>query len=432
MIKQLKTLAEKLPYPIGRALSLYPFSLRLGPQYPKFHRLAQASLKWSGEERENYVLPRLREIVEYARSKFPCYRELYRKNGVLDLPIDSFDAFRRLPITDKAFFREHADEFSGAYRLNTGGTTGTPFFFYVDKWAWAREWAHMHLIWEMRGYDYMALNLSLRGKNLGNQNIRYNPVHNEFLINTYRPVATFLPSVKKLFATRNIRYMHGYPSAIYNFIVELEKCCPREDIAAFFSPIRGVLLQSEFPFPYMKDKFREWNLPCISWYGHSEMSILAYDNDFDNTYRPLATYGYAEVDENKRLLGTSFNNFDMPLIRYDTGDLVTELEHTAHGVCSAFGIAAGRNGDFVTDRSGKEIPLTSLIFGRHHKAFEVAEHIQVHQERPGEAVIYLIKSGEAIPNPEALFDLSALDMSIRVEQRQEPILTAARKLRLKV
>lgn len=432
MIKQLKTWAEKLPYPIGRALSWYPFSLRLGPQYSKFHRLAQSSLKWSGEERENYVLPRLREIVEYARSKFPCYRELYRKNGVLDLSIESFDDFRRLPVTGKAFFREHAGEFSGAYRLNTGGTTGTPFYFYVDKQAWAREWAHMHLIWEMRGYDHMALNLALRGKNLGEQNIRYNPVHNEFLINTYKPVASFLPELEKLFRTRNIRYMHGYPSAIYNFIVELEKCCPREKIAAFFSPIRGVLLQSEFPFPYMKDKFREWDLPCISWYGHSEMCILAYDNDFDNTYRPLATYGYAEVDDNKRLLGTSFNNFDMPLIRYDTGDLVTELERTAHGVCTAFGIAAGRSGDFITDRAGKEIPLTSLIFGRHHKAFEVAEHIQVHQDHPGEAVIYLVKSGEFIPHPESLFDLSALDMSIRVEQRQEPILTAARKLRLKV
>ena len=260
MIKQLKTLAEGLPYPIGRALSLFPFSMRLGRGYQKFHSLAETSLQWSGKEREDYTLPQLRKIVEYAREKFPCYRELYREHGVLDLPIRSFDDFHRLPVTDKAFFREHADEFSGAYRLNTGGTTGTPFFFYVDKQAWAREWAHMHLIWEMRGYDYMALNLALRGKNLGQRNIRYNPVHNEFLINTYRSVSTFLPELRKLFRTRKIRYMHGYPSAVYNFITELEKCCPHEEIAAFLSPIRGVLLHSEYPFPYMKDKFREWNL----------------------------------------------------------------------------------------------------------------------------------------------------------------------------
>ena len=431
MLKALKSLAEKLPYPIGRTLSVFPFSWRLGGQYRKFHKLAEASLGWSDAEREEYTLRHLREIVEYARTKFPCYRELYKRHGVAELEINSFDDFRRLPTTDKAFFREHAEEFSGAYRLNTGGTTGTPFFFYVDKAAWAREWAHMHLIWEMRGYGYMALNLALRGKNLGECNIRYNPVHNEFLVNTYRPVSAFLPELKKLFRTRKIRYIHGYPSAVYNFVIELEKCCSRDEIAAFLAPIRGVLLHSEYPFPYMKDKFAEWKLPCISWYGHSEMCILAYDREFDNRYRPLATYGYAEVADG-RLLGTSFHNFDMPLIRYDTGDLVTELEKTANGVCSAFAIAAGRSGDFITDRAGKEIPLTSLIFGRHHPAFEVAEHIQIHQDRPGEAVIYLIKSGGSIPEPEKLFDLSALDVSFRVEQRAEPVLTASGKLKLKV
>ena len=136
--------------------------------------------------------------------------------------------------------------------------------------------------------------------------------------------------------------------------------------------------------------------------------------------------------EEHRLLGTSFHNCDMPLIRYDTGDLVDPLETTAHGVCTAFAVAAGRSGDFVTDRTGKEIPLTSLIFGRHHRAFEVAEHIQIHQERPGEAVIYLVKSGGIIPEPEKLFDLSALDISFRVEQRQTPILTQSGKLKLKV
>lgn len=431
MIKQIKTIAEHIPYPLGRCLSLLPFSIRLGSKYKEFHNLAQESIKWSDETREKYTIQKLREIVEFAIHNFRCYRQLYQKNGVLNLKIDSIDSFKNLPTTNKAFFREHADEFSGAYRLNTGGTTGTPFFFYVDKHAWAREWAHMHLIWEMRDYHYMYLNLALRGKNLGETNIRYNPVHNEFLINTYHPISVFLPDLRSLFHKREIQYIHGYPSAVYNFIVELEKNFSREEISRFLSPIKGVLLHSEFPFPYMKEKFKEWKLPCISWYGHSEMCILAYDKDFNNCYRPLSTYGYAEVSD-RHLLGTSFHNMDMPLIRYDTGDLVTLLESTDNGLCTAFGIAEGRNGDFIEDRNGKQIPLTSLIFGRHHKAFEVAEHIQIHQDKPGEATIYLIKSGTTVEKPESLFDLSALDITFRVEQRQTPVLSSSGKLKLKV
>ena len=103
-----------------------------------------------------------------------------------------------------------------------------------------------------------------------------------------------------------------------------------------------------------------------------------------------------------------------------------------NGVCTAFGIAEGRSGDYIADRSGKQIPLTSLIFGRHHRAFDVADHIQIHQERPGEAVIYLVRGGDPIPEPEKLFDLSSLDIAFRVEQRSEPVLTRSGKLRLKV
>ena len=431
MIKQIKTIAEHIPYPLGRCLSLLPFSIRLGSKYKEFHNLAQESIKWSDETREKYTIQKLREIVEFAIHNFRCYRQLYQKNGVLNLKIDSIDSFKNLPTTNKAFFREHADEFSGAYRLNTGGTTGTPFFFYVDKHAWAREWAHMHLIWEMRGYHYMNLNLALRGKNLGEKNIRYNPVHNEFLVNTYRPVTDYLAELKHLFKTKHIEFIHGYPSAVYNFINELEKCCDKAEIKIFFSTIRGVLLHSEFPYPYMKDKFKEWNLPCISWYGHSEMCILAYDNQFNNIYRPLPTYGYAEV-VNDRLLGTSFHNYAMPLIRYDTGDLVKQIESTPKGLCKSFSIAEGRSGDYIEDANGKQIPLTSLIFGRHHQAFNVAEHIQIHQDTPGEAVIYLIKSDSHIDNPEQLFDLSGINVKFRVEQKTTPVLSSSGKLKLKV
>ncbi|WP_288610088.1 hypothetical protein [uncultured Victivallis sp.] len=432
MIKQIKNIMENLPYPVGRALSLLPFRYRLGTAYSQFHHLANQSLCWSDREREEYMLGKLRNIVEHAKQKFPCYQKLYKQHGVYDLEINSLADFSKLPITDKAFFREHISEFSGAYLLNTGGTTGSPFSFYIDKNAWAREWAHMHLIWGMRDYHYQQLNLALRGKNLENKNIKYNPVHNEFLVNTYRTVSDFLPEIRSLFQKRKITYIHGYPSSVYNFIVELEKCCSTAEIKVFLAPIKGVLLHSEFPYPYMKEKFAGYQLPCISWYGHSEMAILAYDNEFNNHFRLLPTYGYAEV-VGEQLLGTSFHNFDMPLIRYNTGDLVTPLSVTEHGGCTAFAINAGRSGDYIEDRHGKQIPLTSLIFGRHHRAFEVAEHVQIHQESPGKAVIYLI-AGQHIPseNLHNFFDLSNVDVDFEIEVRNKPILTKAGKLRLKI
>lgn len=431
MLKTLKHYIEKIPYPIGRRLALVPFSWRLGRDYPHYCRLAAESENWSDAELECYILPKLRNIVEYARNKFPFYRELYRQYGVDDLHIRDMADFTRLPIITKAMLREHLEEFSGAYKLNTGGTTGTPFAFYVDKNAWAREWAHMHRIWGLKGYDYRDVNLALRGKNLDGRNIVYNPVHNEFLINTYRELKDFGDELARLLRRHDHYYIHGYPSALYNFILEAEKVFGQEELERIFGRVRALLLHSEFPLPYMVEKFQQYQLDYISWYGHSEMCILACDAGKNNHYRPLPTYGLAEVSDG-RLLGSSFHNPDMPLIRYDTGDLVEKQAETAGGICTSFGIAAGRNGDFLADRQGKRIPLTSLIFGRHHKAFEYVEHLQIHQEQDGEATIYLI-TGKNIAEPlNRLFDLSNVDIDFKLVVKEKPFLTAAGKLRLKI
>ena len=90
--------------------------------------------------------------------------------------------------------------------------------------------------------------------------------------------------------------------------------------------------------------------------------MLAYDNDCSNRYRPFATYGLAEVVDG-HLIGTSFHNFDMPLIRYDTGDLVEATKVSEGGLVEELAIKEGRSGDFIEDKHGKKIPLTALISG---------------------------------------------------------------------
>ena len=37
-------------------------------------------------------------------------------------------------------------------KINTGGTSGQPLEFYLDHQAFAREWAHMHHLWQAHGY----------------------------------------------------------------------------------------------------------------------------------------------------------------------------------------------------------------------------------------------------------------------------------------
>ena len=77
------------------------------------------------------------------------------------------------------------------------------------------------------------------------------------------------------------------------------------------------------------------------------MCFLAYDESKNNQYKPFFSYGLTE-NVDGHLVGTSFHNFDMPLIRYDTGDLIAS-ENRKGQLMEAFSITQGRNANALSD-----------------------------------------------------------------------------------
>jgi len=422
----LKSIAENIPYSLGSKLAYIPFSVRLGRDYTIYRKQIQ-----SHQDSFTYAIKHFSAIFEHAKEKYPFYQKLYKKAGVYHLKIQSVKDIQQLPIITKQDIRNHTDQFRGAMRINTGGTSGEPFSFYIDKNAFAREWAHMHAIWEKRGYKYTDLKITLRGKDLGSKAFQYNPVHNEFIVNTYLPAASIKDEILNLFSTHTIKYLHGYPSAVYNFLSELSSVISTEEKMLLKKNLKACLLGSEFPLPYITDYiYQTWGLDYISWYGHSEMCILAYDEFKRNEYKVFPTYGLAEVADG-RLIGTSFHNFDMPLIRYDTGDLI-EANYSDEGLIESFRVTQGRNGDYIVDKKGKHIPLTALIFGRHHEVFNYARFIQVEQVEAGNVVFHI--TSDEHNSQKILNDLNMknIDVNYSIQIHHEPIRTKSGKVSLKI
>ena len=429
----LKKIVESIPYSIGKFVAYIPFSMRLGKTYTNFVTRIKSDNALEEEKKLQETIHRFNSIFQYAKTTLPFYINLYKKAGVIDLEIKCIADIEKLPIITKSMIRNHTNTFKGAFKINTGGTSGAPFSFYIDKNAFAREWAHIHKIWALKGYKYTDLKITLRGKNLGNKNYSYNPVHNEFIINTYKSPKYFKKELLKLLEKRNIKYIHGYPSAIFNFLKELEMALSEKEIAFAKSKLKVCFLGSEFPTPSIKKYLTTvWDLDFIAWYGHSEMCILAYEANKDNKYTPFYTYGYAEVVED-RLIGTSYFNTDMPLIRYDTGDIVG-VETCKNGLIKNFSIRQGREGEFIKDLNGLKIPLTALIFGRHHKAFDLVDFVQVKQEVISGDIIFYLSTRKKINKKElsTLLDLENVAINYRIELIPTPFKTKAGKVILKI
>lgn len=431
MLKEkIKNLVQHVPYSIGHLLAKIPFSVRFGTIYPEFSELIE-ELENGQIDKEQYIIGHFSKVFEFAKIHYSFYQNLYKKSGIYELKIKSLEDIKKVPIVTKAMLRDHVRDFSGAMRINTGGTSGEPFSFYIDKNAFAREWAHMHAIWQLKNYRYTDLKLTLRGKNLGNTSFIYNPVHNEFILNTYKPLQTFKNELIHLFKTQEIKYLHGYPSTIFEFLKNIEQLCHPYEQNIIRRNLVACLLSSEFPHPNITAYFtRVWNLDYISWYGHSEMCVLAYDEGKENRYKPFISYGYPEVIEHN-LIGTSWHNFDMPLIRYNTGDIV-EGSWDTQGILQYFSVTEGRNVDYITDCEGNKIALTALIFGRHHKAFNYVKFIQVQQIDTGKIIFYLIADPGEIPHTNELLDLSNVNINYEIKVIQSPYKTKAGKLKLKI
>lgn len=432
MKESLKRIADGVPYPLGKFLGKLPMGLRLGLEYNVHTKqtIATSSVIRSTQ------LALISRLASFAQKETLFYRTFFEGYDVHAEAIKSFIDFERFPIVSKPDLQKFTLEDRGVRRLalkrsNTGGTTGQPLDFYLEKTAYAREWAHMHKIWATLGYRYTDEKITIRGKNIGSRFYKYNFNQNEFLINAYAPLQENLVACRELITKRNIQWIHGYPSSVYSFLRELESL----DAVLFevlIKKVRGVFLGSEYPAPQYRNYIeRHCGLKSISWYGHSEMAVLAPEREpGSGIYYPFHSYGYAEAVPNGdsyRLVATSTHNFASPFIRYDTGDLIEPT--FKDGLLECFRIKEGRNSDNVIDKNGRPISLTGLIFGRHHRAFDHSEHVQVKQDAPGEIEI-LVTSKESRDNWADLFDFSNAFFDVHFTQIDSPIRTPLGKVQL--
>jgi phenylacetate-CoA ligase len=433
---QSRMLAEKIPPMAGVLLNHVPFSIRLGNDYKKYYNRADKLMKADFEAKNEFIIENFNKIFCHFRQNSPFYNSYLEQAACTTSGICSFDDIASVPLITKAALRELPLESRtilryGLKQVNTGGTSGSPLSFFLENNFYSREWSHIHYMWRRLGYKPNMTKITIRGKNISDiYSYRFN--QNEFLINSYYSFKTKdYKDLLEVFKRYNTEFIHGYPSAIYNFLKEVSINAPF--LLEFLKKnIKGIMLGSEYPSPhfrhYIEDLLTE---NTISWYGHTEGVILAGELNQKYVYVPFLSYGYTEAvktDNLYHLVGTTFDNYATPFIRYDTEDLINP-KFDEYGMLESFRITEGRLGEFVRDKNNKKISLTALIFGRHHKLFDKVNFIQVKQTVPGQIIVFYSNS-IPIDNPADLFDSTNLEMEVLFEQIKESFKTSFGKIPL--
>lgn len=423
-------------------LSSVPAFVRIGPGYLRMGRDIVAAERATPEATQRELLGRLQALLEHAYGRVPFYRDFYDSHGFSPRDLRTLNNWNQVPVVTKQDLQAYSLEARTARGLsgrpaNTGGTSGEPLAFLLENDSVSVEWAHMHAIWTARGYRASQMKLRFGGTYFADgEPLRYHPRHNEYIVNANADMHAVVRAVAALPAQRIIRWLHGYPSLVAEFAHALAQS-PPGTAARFRQGLSGVLLGSEYPAPMYRQPIEQLlSTNVISWYGHSEMALLAHETAL-GLYRSLPTYGYCEAvptadGAEHRLVCTSLHNRVHPFIRYDTGDRVEPV--CTLGDALVFRISEGRIGDFIVDRQQRRLALTSIIFGRHHAAFDEVRHLQVRQDCAGRATLLVVPRAEVSDADSLLrgFDFSGLDVHWDVKLIPAPVRTRSGKIRLKV
>lgn len=426
---------------------LIPERLRYKKAYSSYNKLIKKSEQWSVGKKKKYIFYKMTKLVTHAYQNIEFYRKFYEEKQFHPSILKEFDDIKKIPQVKKQDFKkvslaERTDRKIPSVTCSSGGTSGQPFKFMLDKkTSISREWAHMEVIWKSADYLDNSLRLRFHGRDLSERNIAFSAILGEIAINLWADPDDIAKELIKDSCIDFVRFIHGYPGIIYEMTRQWESKSPWL-IDILSKQIKGILLSSEYPSKNHRKYIESiYNAKSVSWYGHSEMAVLAYEKEKPYIYEPFVTYGFAEAEkfiDGVHLISTAWDNLSHPFIRYDTGDLIKPIYK--NGMMSAFKIKEGRNSEYIVDKEGKKISVTGLIFGRHHDNFmhskeiyEYAEFIQISQENQGEATIYIITQDDTISSDLiSLFNFNGVNIDFSFNIRKKPFRTSIGKTPLLV
>lgn len=445
IVQLLKKNAHRIPFWLGRPLSQVPYSCRplLASSYKQSRLEIQDYDTYGSIEREKeYIFKKVRRLVYFAINNVPFYAKYYSQHHFDPDSLKSFDDLERIPIVSKEILstvdiEERSCYKRGRYLSYTGGSTGEPFKFYSDPNQLGHEWAHFHKIWGNYGYKQsdLLLSISLEPDQMP---IFYDVMRNALILNIHYPFHIIAEKLlKKRAVLSRIKYFRGYPSSIAEFLI----FCQQEEsslLQIIKTNLKGCFLASEYPHPQFREPIeRIVECPTISWYGHSERTILAYERNSPYVYEPLQTYGFCEAvtysGDFTTLVGTCYNNYVSPLIRYSLDEGVQILE-SINGLLKSFEIKEGRHGDVIFDKNNTPISITHLNLSCRQETWRIARCIQVEQRKPGDLIIWVTPRYKetSIKEIRESFDFEKINFDCEFRIIHEPFRTPRGKVILRV
>ncbi|WKZ61641.1 MAG: hypothetical protein QY309_09120 [Cyclobacteriaceae bacterium] len=337
--------------------------LCLGTRFMSSLRMWRSFQYLSASELELIQKQKLDKVLKHARQNIPYYR---------DLGIPDESDITKFPILTKAIIRDQGDRMlwrpvkkQALICEKSSGSSGIQGQVYMSKQEQSAIQAVQTLFWEWSGYAF-GRPLIQTGMTLKRGVVKR--LKDIFLRTSYYSAfgldETSIESALKTLPNRSDAILGGYASSLYVFAqVAREK---KLNSIQFSS----VISWGDKMFGHYRKLIEEqFNTKVYDTYGATEGLMIAAQRDLDYYYIFTPHVFVEIVDENGvevpdgqfgRVLVTSLDAFEMPLIRYNIGDLAVKLSKDKYPQKRLMQFPLleriiGRDTDIVETPSGKKM-----------------------------------------------------------------------------
>lgn len=281
---------------------------------------------------------KLHQLLVHAATKTPYYKRLFQELDVDAVRDDPLDILKTLPLLDKTTINHSIKQMlwnqapGGLIRSETGGSTGEPLIFYLDRRRQAFDQAAR---WRM--YNWFDVAMGERELYLWGSPIELkrtdrikqfrDKLFNHRLLNAFDMSPEKMDDYLDQYDLFKPALLYGYPSSLSLWIEHAQYRKRKLNTTS----LKAVFVTGETCHPHQRRKIQEYfDVPVVNGYGSREGGFIAHECP-EGSMHMVAENVYLEVMDRKgqpvedgkpgEIILTHLDAYAMPMIRYRTGDV---------------------------------------------------------------------------------------------------------------
>jgi phenylacetate-CoA ligase len=326
-----------------------------GSKIPKYLKEIRKIEKFSEKEIKQYQQRKLKKILLYSWRNVPFYKKTLTEARVVVNGHVNLDNFSKIPFLTKDIIRKEGknlysrEKRKGVYENTSGGSTGEPVRFLQDKEY--DEWNNatkLYFFNDIFGKKIGEPEINLWGSerdiyknSIGLKERAINYLYNRSFLNAFELDEEKLNNCVDTINKKKPTSMWVYVESIE----VLAKFIQKKDFE-IHSP-KFIITTAGTLYPQARRLIEKiFNCFVYDQYGSREVGPIAIECNEKSGLHEFFWMNYIEVINGKILI-TTYNNFSMPLVRYDIGDIGKEEKN--------YSCSCGLNNLKLKEITGREI-----------------------------------------------------------------------------